>query len=456
MKQTVMKVTTIPIKGMHCRSCELLISDELMQVNGVQDVEISFQKGCAKVFHGKKTRRGALEQAILDAGYTVGRDAPKPWFSRNINDYVEVAAMAALLFIFYFIAKDTGLFRLIDAGSNNFASLPVVFLIGLTAGVSTCAALVGGLVLAVSSRFAEKNPDASTKEKFIPHLFFNLGRVVSFFIFGGVIGLIGSLFQMSLGFMGLLTIVIGGVMLVFGAELTELFPALSKFNITIPSGVAKFIGLKEQTGKEYSHRNAMVLGGLTFFLPCGFTQLVQLYAISTGNPLAGALTMGVFALGTTPGLLGIGGLTAIVKGSVTKPFFKFAGVLVIGLALFNISNGYNLSGLKARIKAPNSDAIAAGAQVFGDVQVLKSIYTSENDMQPNNFEVKAGQPVRLEIDVKDDGFGCMGSMALPGLSRQVEMLVKGQPMVFEFTPENPGSYDITCAMGVPRGTITVI
>jgi plastocyanin domain-containing protein len=117
----------------------------------------------------------------------------------------------------------------------------------------------------------------------------------------------------------------------------------------------------------------------------------------------------------------------------------------------------DLSGLKNLALTPSgTNTQAAAPLVQGEAQIIKATYTSADDLRPNQFTVKAGQPVRLEIDVKDDGSGCMGSMALPGLSRQVEMLTKGKPMVFEFTPSSAGKFDITCAMGVPRGAITVI
>ena len=63
---------------------------------------------------------------------------------------------------------------------SNLNSFPVVFLLGLTAGISTCMALIGGLVLGISTRFAEKHPHLSGKNKFIPHLYFNLGRIIFF------------------------------------------------------------------------------------------------------------------------------------------------------------------------------------------------------------------------------------------------------------------------------------
>ena len=55
----------------------------------------------------------------------------------------------------------------------------------------------------------------------------------------------------------------------------------------------------------YSHWRTALVGAATFFLPCGFTQAVQIYAISTANPLTAGLVMATFAVGTTPGLLAL-------------------------------------------------------------------------------------------------------------------------------------------------------
>lgn len=90
------------------------------------------------------------------------------------------------------------------------------------------------------------------------------------------------------------------------------------------------------------------------------------------------------------------------------------------------------------------------------VQLLESVYTFTEDMAPNTFAVKKGKPVRLELAVRDDGRGCMSTFTIPGLSDQVEELRAGQKIVREFTPQSVGEYEITCAMGIPRGTIKVI
>ena len=595
----------IPIKGMHCRSCEILVEDELSKIYGVEQVEVNQERGEAIVCSNGNIDQLKIEQAVLNAGYTLGYDEKKNWFSKNINDYVEIFFYGIALVLIYFIANDLGIFKLVATTSNNFASLPIVFLVGITAGLSTCMALVGGLVLGASARFAEAHPTATAFQKFKPHLFFNLGRILSYFILGGIIGYAGSFFQLSLTTLGFLTIAVGGIMLLLGLQLTELFPRLKGMNVTLPKGISRLLGIQEHAKKEYSHKNSMIMGAMTFFLPCGFTQAMQLYAISSGSPITGALTMGVFAIGTAPGLLSVGGMTAFIKGAFAKMFFKFAGVVVVVLAFFNIFNGYNLTGFNINVLSafnkglvaqsndlnvtiengvqivkmtqngsgysPNSftikkdipvkwiinstdsftcassivsaklgvrqglqqgeniieftpkevgsirfscsmgmytgvfnvvdDSTSSSAQrgvqaadttpaqpascggsgggcgcgqkvqrqaaldsdktppvqaeQKDSVQLIKATYSVAEDIQPKKFTVKASSPVRFEIEAKENGSGCMGSIALPGLSQTIDVFTQGKTTVFEFTPTKPGNYPITCAMGVPRGTIIV-
>lgn len=315
-----MQSAKVNIKGMHCRSCEMLIEEELLKVPNIVKVSVHHQRGLAHIDYQNNLDNTAVIKAIENAGYSQGTDQ-HGWFSRDPRDYHELGTVFLLVMGAFLLARGLGVFGLTDSIAGSYNSLPVVFLIGLTAGVSTCMALVGGLVLGAAARFSAANPGASKLEKFKPHLLFNLGRIVSYFIFGGLIGWAGSFFQLSTSILGLLTIVVGIVMLVLGGQLIDIFPVLKKISFTIPKSIGRLFGIKDQT-------NPVILGATTFFLPCGFTQAMQLYAMSTGNPITGALTMGVFALGTAPGLLGVGGLTSIVKGSVARLFFKGAGVVV--------------------------------------------------------------------------------------------------------------------------------
>lgn len=572
----------IDIKGMHCNSCEMLIEDEVKQVPGVKKCKVNYRKGRAEISYKGQLDMQKVEKAVEEAGYSLGKEE-KHFFSHNPNDYKNLVLTIAVVFVIFNVARWFGIFDLGTKTGGSYTSLPIVFLVGLTAGLSTCMAIVGGLVLGASARFAEKNPRATTMQKFKPHLFFNLGRITSYFILGGVIGYLGSFLQLSSSFLGSLTIAVGLVMLLLGVQLTEIIPGLNRFKITLPKQISRLLGIAEKSTQEYSHKNSMIMGALTFFLPCGFTQAMQLFAISSGSPVTGALTMGTFAIGTAPGLLGIGGLTSVVKGTFARHFFRFAGVVVVLLAFFNISNGLNLIGLNANtvlsaasyvqakdntsvkdtnvevkdgvqiVKmeqdgsgySPDSFTIQKGIpvkwiinstdpftcaasilvpqfqiakalskgdniieftptevgeigfscnmgmyrgsftvieaentpvvtkiptevtptptdtptltqeQAQADAQIITATYSVNDDIQPNKFKVKVNRPVRFEIDAKDDGLGCMGSIVVIGLTDQPKGFQKGQKTVLEFTPTKTGTYSIACAMGVPRGEILV-
>lgn len=586
----------IYIKGMHCRSCELLIEENLKNIPGVKKAEANYKTGKAEVFFDKKEGAGAVDfieeigesirQTVKDTGYEIGYKNELEWISRDKNDYIYLSYGFLILFVLYFTAKSFGLFSL-DVNTEN-VSLFVVLMVGLVAGVSTCMALVGGLVLSISARHAEVHPEISAKQKFTPHLYFNLGRILGFGFLGGVLALLGSVVQPSSGTLGLMTIIIGGVMIFLGLKLIEIFPALKERSISLPKGISKFLGINKEQ-KEYSHKGSFITGALTFFLPCGFTQAMQLYAVSSGSFIDGALIMALFALGTAPGLLGVGGLASIFKGKYARVFFATTGLAVIILGWVNISNGSQLvfqgkaqivsSGISNLSEvqeirmtqgstgySPNTFTVEKGKKVrwiitstnqfscasslvmpkygiskglvkgeniiefvpteTGEIpfscsmgmyrgkfiviesgaaaqnsvsasgtntvassglcgsgggcggcgggvkkpidsaatfpivnnseQLIKAEYTLAKDISPNKFEVKKGVPVRFEIDVKENGQGCMSSLVVPGLYNSAQYLEGGKKMVLSFTPEKTGDYNITCAMGVPRGVIKVI
>ena len=442
-----MQKLIVPIKGMHCKSCEILIEENLKQIKEIKKCEVSHVSQRAKIWYeNSKPSLNQISKAVEKAGYTVGQEDNKHWFSRNPRDYFFLVNAGAILLLLYIAAQIFGLSEISTGFSQK--SIAMAGLIGLVAGVSSCMALIGGLVLALSARHSELHPEATRMEKFRPHLFFNLGRILGFGLLGGLIGALGGALQPSIRVMSILTLIVGGVMILLGLKLIEIFPILQRVNITMPKFVSRLLGIKHEA-KEYSHKSAMLGGALTFFLPCGFTQAMQLYAISTGSAIQGALIMSLFALGTAPGLLSVGGLSAAFKGSKAKLFFATAGLAVILLGIYNISNA-------SRIVFPSNDTITTtAASPSGAVQIINTVYQSGSDITPKQFTVKVGQPVKFVVDVKDNGSGCMSTIMIPGLYNKPQFLEQGTQLSMEFTPGKTGTYPITCAMGVKRGTLTV-
>lgn len=444
---------SILIKGMHCKSCTVLIADELNKIPGVKHASVSLKTNTATIRYINRPTDSQIEEAVSNAGYIVGFEE-KTLLSRDKSAYSNFIVSMLWIFMIYIILRNLGFDGLnIDGFGDNKGLVALV--VGVTAGFSTCMALVGGLVLGVSARYAEKHQSATMLQKFKPHLFFNLGRIITFFVLGGTVGLFGSFFKLSSLVMGLLTIGIGLVMLILGLQLTELFPKLANKGITLPAGLAKKFGINQHKQQEYSHKNAMLLGGLTFFLPCGFTQAMQLVAISSGNFVTGSIVMGLFAIGTAPGLLGAGGLTSIVKGKFAKVFFRFAGALVVLFAIYNISNGINLTGYKFSFPSPQSSN-SVSAPIDKNATVLKTVFTptrESSDISPSTFNVEVGKSYILSIEARGDGQGCMSTIMIPGVYDTPMLITKGM-LVIPFKIDKPGTYNITCAMGIVRGSIT--
>ncbi len=439
----------IPIEGMHCKSCEISIEDKIKKLDNVSKVSVSHISQKAKIwFENKKPAMEEISHAVEEAGYKVAEgknESKKYWISHNPWTYFYFGCAAAIIAFIFMFAKNSGLADL--AGAVTGQSIGMSAIIGLVAGVSSCMALIGGLVLALSANHAEAHPEATKLQKFRPHLFFNLGRILGFALFGGMIGLIGGVLQPSFRVMAVLALLVGIVMVLLGLKLTELFPILDRVNITLPKFISRIFHRKKD-GSEYSHTGAFVGGAMTFFLPCGFTQAMQLYAISTGSFASGALIMSLFALGTSAGLLGIGGLTSVFQNKA-KLFFMTAGVAVVLLGIVNINNAGRIvfAGSDSQTTAPTST----------EVQVLKSEFWARPnpDMEPYNFVVKANQPVRMEVLAHTDGVGCMSTIMIPGLVNTPQIFQKDKTVTMKFTPKKPGTYPITCAMGVKRGEMRV-
>jgi len=434
----------IPIRGMHCASCELLVSGQLKKIHGVNAVHINQKLALAEItYAGNRPSDEKIARAVQEAGYEIGDKQKLPWISKNSADYKDLAKAAVIILVIYFAARWFGLLNM-DVGASK-SGVAVALFVGLVAGVSTCMALVGGLVLSLSARHAEQHPEATTAQKFRPHIYFNIGRILGYALLGGAIGLIGKAFNPSSNVLGIITMAIGGVMIFFGLKLIEIFPILRDKSIALPACIARLFGLQGEV-KEYSRKGATVMGALTFFIPCGFTQAMQLYAVSTGSFWQGMAIMGLFAIGTAPGLLGIGGLTSVFKGRKARLLFMTAGLAVIFLGWFNITNGSRLVGLNTG--SSTADAVTENKQE----QVVRMTQNARG-YSPNSFRVERGRPIKWIIN-STSSFTCAASLVMPdyGISRTL----RPGENVITFTPNNIGEIFFSCSMGMYRGKFIVV
>jgi len=315
-------------------------------------------------------------------------------------------------------------------------SLWTAFTIGLIASVSSCVAVVGGLVLSMSTNFAKGG------DSIRPQILFHLGRLVSFFLLGGVVGVIGANFQLSSTGTFLIGVIVSAVMIILGLNLLDIFPWASKLQLTLPSSIRE----KIHNFKHFNHTlTPLLVGILTFFLPCGFTQSMQIYTLSTGNFWTGAFTMLSFALGTLPvlALLSFGSL-GIHKKSWAPIFFKTAGIIVIFFGLFNLYNSFNIIGVNFLNVFKNEKNIEISIST-SNVSVTDGIQTVElqtkGGYSPQKSVAQAGIPTIIRFDTNNT-FDCSLSVRIPSKN------------INKFLPET-GSTDIDIGVqpvGLFRGS----
>ncbi len=326
-----MKTHTLHVTGTNCPSCKILIEDVLNEHSLVNQSRVNLKKETVtietKSDYSPEAIAELLTETIKPNGYVLSVE--KTVGGKKSDDVIWKAVPIGLSFlILFFIVQKSGMLNLGIGGTTT----PVTsFVIGLIASVSSCLAVVGGLVLSLSAKMSQDN--VSDKKNFI---LFHAGRIISFALLGGILGVVGNAIGINFTFAALLGLVAALVMLLLGLNLVGLF---AKNKVALPSGVFTFFRTI-----EHKTLTPLIIGFGTFFLPCGFTQSMQVVALSSGSFVQGMLIMLAFALGTLPVLLLLSfGGASFAHGKHAPLFFRSAGVVVIGLGMFALLGG--LAGL---------------------------------------------------------------------------------------------------------------
>ena len=332
-----MKTYTLHVSGMHCASCPMLIEGELTDLPNITTAKASLKYNHVEItgdFEGKGLEEIARELTLITKshGYTLSLE--KQSHDAKWHEFGIAIPIAIGFIAFFIILQKLGLVNLVTTSEVSYGT---AFLIGMIASVSTCMAVVGGLVLSMSANYAKEG------DKVRPQMLFHIGRLVSFFVLGGVIGALGTVFKIGVTGSLILSLIVALVLLILGINLLDVFPWAKKLQPTLP----RFIGNHVQGLKQINHTLTPILIGVaTFFLPCGFTQSMQIYTLTTGSFLSGALTMFVYALGTLPvlAILSFSSLTIHTKAR-SGIFFKTAGLVVLFFGLFNLHYGLVAAGI---------------------------------------------------------------------------------------------------------------
>jgi uncharacterized protein len=212
------------------------------------------------------------------------------------------------------------------------SAILTAFVVGLLGGVH-CVGMCGGIVSLLSLGMAPERR-ASLTAALPLQLGYNLGRILGYGVAGALAGGLGALLAGSgallLGQRALYAVA-ALVMIALGLYLGGWWRGLA--------AVERAGGLLWRRLEPIGRRllpirrwwQAVAVGLIWAWLPCGLVYSVLILALGTGSPAAGALLMLAFGLGTLPNLLGIGLLAGAAARYMEAIWFRrAAGLVVIG------------------------------------------------------------------------------------------------------------------------------
>lgn len=443
-----MESRKIKIYGMHCSSCEVVLEKEIKEISGIKWCRASHKKNEIEIGYQGEFPEKEINEKIRNCGYHTEKNEGK--HKNKPNDYLQIAMLALLVLAVINLINKLEIVKLFpDFGDK--VNIAIAFLIGIVASISTCLILVGGIVMSFGSMYkTQDGKEHSLWHKALPHIHFHIGRIAGFMVLGGLLGLLGKKINYSLNFTGVLTIVVASVMLYLGLHILNIVPNITKFGFHLPKSISHKIN--ELQKKEHPLLPGL-LGVLTFFLPCGFTQSMQLAAIGSQSFLAGSLIMGFFALGTVPVLISIGIGSSFSQNRDFGLVKKIVGILVVFFGLYSLNSGFVLAGSDVNLDFWNSGKNSETAQISENSSVQTIKMDVDYTFKPSEFRIKKGIPVRWEIYGKNIT-GCNNRVVIPRLGISSGKLRQGLNVV-EFTPQEEGILPFSCWMGMIQGKFIV-
>ena len=423
------------VDGMSCHGCEKIIEKSLGQLPGVIKVKANFNDHSVDVkYDDSKSTRQDIILNIEKCGYVIKKES-RPLYKLSV---------ILLIISVFIVLNTTNIFSFVPE-INSDMSLGMLFVIGLLTSIH-CVAMCGGINISVSASYQFKNINKLKNKSIKPGLLYNLGRVISYTLIGGIVGFIGSVISFNPSAKNLISVLVGFFMITLGISMTGILKNSKFIKIRLPSKISEF--LLKQRRKITS---PFFIGIFNSLMPCGPLQSMQIYALGTGSFIYGAISMFVFALGTVPLMLLVSIISSVLTANMSVILKKISAILIIFLGLVMLNRGIDL---KALITNENIviEQNATYAVIKDGYQEVTTRFF-RGDYKP--IVVQKGIPVKWIITIKGgDLSGCNNKLYIEEYDLTSELNF-GENII-EFTPNNTGKFRYTCWMNMIKSNIYVV
>ncbi len=381
---------TINIQWMHCKACEILIEQQCQNCNcSLQNV--SFQSGRVTIEYDNETDLRQFSEAIEQLWYTTwawSATTTQPQWSR----LQKLLILLGIAVLFWFVRRSEFIHTLIP--SYDSVTWSIALLVWLIASVSTCLAVTWWIVIGYTETVQDTSPRKT-------QLSFHLWRIIAFAVWWFMLWMLWNQFTHSVWFTIMINALVWIILLMLWLQLLW---------IVGPHGIP--IHRPQRISNSVLHlkdpKYAPLVWAITFFLPCGFTQSMQLFALQSMSPLQWAIIMGMFALWTLPVLLGVWISTAHIKKHI-KSFNPLIAWLLLLFGLYTVANAYWLYTAQQAQQIINT--VGHDASIWTIEYVPFPVGHTWWSFEPSQIIVPVGAYYDIQVTPSANGRWCMRQLA---------------------------------------------
>lgn len=237
-------------------------------------------------------------------------------------------------------------------------TLAAAFVLGLL-GSTHCLAMCGGISASLGTGGHDQG-------RLLRVALYNIGRIGSYTAAGAIVGLLGFWIGQGLNLMGLgigLRIALGVLMVGIGLQLVFNWDGLKRIEAAGAGFWRLLAPLARRLLPARTPMQALALGALWGWLPCGLVYTVLVAATVSATPVHGALVMLAFGLGTAPSMVLVGAAgSRLTRLMQRRGLRRLAGGAILGFGLWTLATPMlhlgHATGGHAPMHAPATDASA--------------------------------------------------------------------------------------------------
>ena len=348
-------------------------------------------------------------------------------------------------------------------------NLIIAFLTGLTTGGLGCLAVQSGLLATALAHQLELDNQSSVSpgnyavkqnnqhQIIRPLLLFLLAKLITYTLFGFLLGAFGAVLQLTPLLRAILMIAIGIFMLGNGLRMLKVHTIFRYFVIEPPTFFTRFI--RRTSNNNTSLFTPLFLGALTVLLPCGIAQSMMAAAMGTGDPFQGAAILFSFTLGTIPIFFGVAFFATRLGVVLEKYLTRITAVILIVLGLIPLDYGLNLAGSPISFTKvfnrilPSTNSATLNDQVgIVDSKSGYIINVIKHGYAPSILHLEANKPDTI-IWVTNGVKTCALSIVIPKLDYEKTFPLTGRVTLVIPAQKKGAVIEYSCSMGMYHGQL---